>query len=193
MNKIIEEKIKGIYSLSHVDRRFKNKTDFNDGKIGSPVYGEITRKGVDLLVQFFNEHFNKETVFYDIGSGFSKMVFHIALQYNVKKSVGIEYSKERHEGAMFLKERYVNDVENVEIICGDFSKQDISDATVVYADNTVFSDELTKKLFDMLPIGCLFLFKRQTFAIKNNIKYSVDNDLVDRTYKQNSLCWLIKE
>ena len=65
-------------------------------EIGSPVYGEVTKKGTNSIVKKFKEYFNKDTVFYDLGSVLSKMVIHIGLEYGVKKSVGIEFSKERH-------------------------------------------------------------------------------------------------
>lgn len=193
MNKTIEERIKGVYSLSYVDHRFKNKTDFKNGiVIGSSIYGEITREGVDTVVNHFKSHFNENTVFYDLGSGYSKMVLHIGIQYGVKKSVGIEYSKERHEGAMYLKEKYASDLKNINVICGDIMKQDLSDATVVYLDNTALPNELSKKIYDLLPKGCLYLFKSPSFLI-GVTKYEMDMDLVDRTYKQKTLCWLIKE
>ena len=190
----MDEKIGKIYSLKYSSIKYRNKTDFKKDKVGSPVYGEMTQKGVNDLVKYFKDYFNNETVFYDLGSGFSKMVMHIGAQYKIKKSVGIEYSKERHEGALYLKEKYVNDLKNIEIICGDFTKHDISDATVIYVDNTMFSGELNRKIFDIIPKGCLFLFKSgiSTFQQLGAEPECVE-DLIERTYRQKKICWFIKK
>ncbi len=36
------------------------------------------------------------------------MVLHIGIQYEVKKSIGIEYSEERHQGAIDLQKQYAS-------------------------------------------------------------------------------------
>ena len=57
------------------------------------IYGEITRSGTDSLMMYLckNNLINKNWSFVDVGSGFGKMVMHIALLKGVKKSVGIEF------------------------------------------------------------------------------------------------------
>ena len=98
----MKQKLKEIYKTSpHL--KFKNKTKFNESTIGSDVYGEVTEKGTNMIVNYFQSYFNNSTVFYDLGSGLSKMVIHIGMEHKVKESIGIEYSKERHQGALFLK------------------------------------------------------------------------------------------
>ena len=192
MSEKIDKKIKEIYSLKSNSFMYRNKTNFSKDKVGSPVYGEITQKGTNDLIKHFKDYFNSETVFYDLGSGLSKMVIHIGLQYKIKKSVGIEYSKERHKGAIYLKEKYAKDLKNIEIICGDFIKQNIKDATVVYVDNTMYNSDFNKKIFDKIPKGCLFLFKSGLRAFPKN-ECKCKKDLVERTYKQNKICWILKK
>jgi len=172
--------------------QFKNKTQFDEKKVGKETYGEITQIGTDNIVKKFKDYFNSNTVFYDLGSGLGKMVIHIGLKYGVKKSTGIEYSKERHKGALFLKESYAKEHSNIEFHCGNYILHDLSDATVVYLDNTCFPDEIFIKMYEGLTKGCLVLYKKtirkESILNQNNIK-----DLAVRTYKQNNLTWVIKE
>ena len=186
----MEEILKGIYELSPY-LRFNNLTDFDESKVGSSIYGEITMKGVDLLVKKFETYFNEKTVFFDLGSGMGKMVAHIGLKYNVEKSVGIEYSKERYEGSLHIKENFFPTQSNILFINDNFMNVDISDATVIYLDNTVFPNNLLEKKYDEIPIGCLILYKKYMDFIPKKYQ-SYDIDVVDRTYFQNSLCWHIK-
>ena len=98
----MNEIIKKIYKTSPY-LKYKNKTDFKSiwpSARDAGVYGELTQKGGDQIVKKFKKHFNKDTIFYDLGSGLGKTVLHYGLQYGIKKSVGIEYSKERHQAAI---------------------------------------------------------------------------------------------
>ena len=54
-------------------------------------------------------------------------------------------SKERINGTNFIKETYCKGINNISFIEGNFLKQNISDATVVYCDNTMYDKELTEK------------------------------------------------
>lgn len=191
--KELNEKLDNLYGESPYQRAYVNKTTFDENKIGSPVYGEVTKKGTNSIVNKFKKYFNKDTVFYDLGSGLSKMVIHIGLEYNVKKSIGVEYSKERHKGAIDLKEKYAPNCDNINIICGNAIKQDLSDATVVYMDNTVFPHDVTKQIYEILPPNTLILYKKSFNFLPKEVKQDRDETLVDRTYRQSRLMWVIKE
>ena len=189
----MNEKLDELYGVSPYEKDFRNKTIFNEIKIGSPVYGEVTKNGTNSIVNKFKKYFNSDTVFYDLGSGLSKMVIHIGLVYGVKKSVGIEYSKERHKGAMYLKDKYAPNCDNIEIICGNAIEQDLSEATVVYMDNTVFPDDVTRQIYEILPPKTLVLYKKSFNFLPKEIKQNKDENLVERTYNQGKLMWVIKE
>ena len=156
----MEEILKNIYDISSAAKLYRNKTNFIKSLVGSGTYGELTQKGVDAVVSKFKKYFNSETVFYDLGSGLGKMVTHVGVQYGIKKSVGIEYSKERHECALYIKENYLGDYNNIEFICGDFNKVGFSDATVIYMDNTAYPDAISEKIYEGIPSGCLLIYKR---------------------------------
>ena len=191
--KELNEKLDEMYNVSPYGRNFTNKTVFDSKKVGSPVYGEVTKKGTNSIVNKFKKYFNSNTVFYDLGSGLSKMVIHIGLEYGVKKSVGIEYSEERHQGGLDLKEKYAPNKDNIDIICGNAIKKDLSDATVVYMDNTVFPDDVTRQIYEILPPKTLVLYKKELKFLPKEIEQNRDEDLVERTYRQGKLMWVIKQ
>ena len=168
---------------------FTNRTEFERGSYA--VYGEVTQQSTDAIVSYFKEHFNENTVFYDLGCGLGKMVAHIALQYNVKKVCGVELSKERIRGANYIKETYCKGVNNISFIEGDFLKQNISDATVVYCDNTMYDKELTEKIIDVLPPNCLFICRRNTRNKALDIQ-SVDGNEFSTTYHKTTIYYFIK-
>ena len=189
ISKIINE----IYEKSPYKEGTKNETHFPES-VGSPIYGEIMYEGTEAIINKFSKHFNNDTVFYDLGCGLGKMVLHIGLKYNPKKSMGIEYSKERANTAKEIKEKYAKDKKNIIIEEGNVLNFDLSDATVIYMDNTVFPTHINKKIFQQLPKGCLVLYKKK-FPKFENIEMGEQNleeNLVKRTYHQTALYWTIK-
>lgn len=190
IKKIIAE----IYEVSPYEKEYVNKTNFDNEKVGSAIYGEVTQKGTNSIIKYFKEYFNKDTVFYDLGSGLSKMVIHIGMEYEVKKSVGIEFSKERHKGAKEIQEKFAKEYKNIEIIEGNVLHEDYSDATVIYMDNTVFPKVVNHAIYNKIPTGCLVLLKKP-FGIDKiaTEKIHTHNSLVDRTYAQKKISWFIKE
>ena len=181
--------LNNLYSTKSKD--YPNKTFFNS-EDGSSLYGEVTQKGTDNLVKYFDNYFNKDTVFYDLGSGLGKMVIHIGLKYGVKKSVGIELSKERYQAAMFLKEKYAPTNNNILFYNTSFYKYDLKDATIIYIDNTTSTSEANIKILSQIPSGCLYIFKASRGYFKE-IDYKTEQNLVERTYNQSQISWFIKE
>jgi len=183
----LEEKLNEIYKLTPY-LEYKNKTEFKEEY--ADVYGEITKNGTNGIVKHFKEHFNKDTVFYDLGCGLGKMVIHIGLQYKPKKSCGIELSKERIKGANDLKEKHCKDNNIISFIEGDFFKNDLKDATVVYIDNTAMTRELTQKIVDFLPKGCLFICRKKPNFTDTE---TLIGEQFLSTYNTKKIHFLIKE
>lgn len=167
---------------------YQNKTQFK--KEYSATYGEVTKQSTNAIVNQFKKHFNQDTVFYDLGCGLGKMVIHVALQYNPKKSCGIELSKERIKGANDLKEKYCKDNKIISFIEGDFFSNDFSDATVVYLDNTAMSHDVTKKIIDNLSKGCLFICRKKPHFIETE---GLSAERFKTGYKKPDIHFLIKE
>jgi len=184
LNKIIGE----IYNISPYEIKYRNKTEFKSEY--TDLYGEITQQATNELVNHFKEQFNEDSVFYDLGCGLGKMVVHIGLQYNVKKSCGIELSKERMICARHIKETYCKDNTNISFIEGDVFDNDLSDATVIYVDNTAFPNELTTKIIDTIPKGCLFICRRKPIGFE--VQEMVGEKFVT-TYGKKNIIYLIKE
>ena len=158
---------------------------FND--VAIETYGEFTRKGTESFIKYFKEHLNKESVFYDLGSGLGKMVIHIGEATEVKKSVGIEYSRERHLVAFKLKETFASKNNRISLINSDIFKQNLSDATIVYFDNTCYSNEGCTQIYNALPPGCIITYKRFFRNIPLSEQVHIKDYDFDRTYFQKSL------
>jgi predicted RNA methylase len=189
-NKILDS----IYEIHGFDKRYRNETIFESSLGTSGVYGEITREGVDNIVNDFKSYFNNNTVFYDLGCGLGKMVFHIGIQYKVKKSCGIEYSKEKYRGSIDIQNKHCSTFNNINFIHDSIFEQDISDATVIYIDNTMYlKEQPNKKIYDKIPKDCFILCRRpllspdphNVFTKIKNIKYST-------TYNSKELIYGIK-
>lgn len=119
------------------------------GHGGEPTYGEITPEGVsDLVVEF---GLKPGDVFYDLGSGVGKVAVQVYLESPVKKSVGVELSKTRHDcGAPVVRklkqEGLLQRGRQLSLICADILARDYKDATHIYTASLCFSDEFMEKL-----------------------------------------------
>jgi SAM-dependent methyltransferase len=183
-----------MYAVSYLGEN-SNKTPFpmeGFGKVKVETYGEFTRKGVETYMSYFKKYLNKDGVFYDLGSGLGKMVIHIGEATDVKKSCGIEYSKERSNVALDIKKNYADDNNRIKLIEGDILKHDLSDATIVYFDNTCYSNESCTQIFDALPNGCLITYKRYFKNIDMSSQTKIAGVEFNRTYFQNTLLTYIK-
>lgn len=127
--------------------------DFITHAGGAPTYGEITFEGAKKLAQILD--ITENDVFYDLGCGVGKLVMQVYLTTPVKKSMGIELSKTRIDGAKKalkeLKERgKIEKGRKLIFKEGDIVKANIKDATAVFISSLCFSDELMQKLTDKL-------------------------------------------
>lgn len=104
------------------------------------VYGEIVfLPFVGLLSSI---PWDKDDVFYDLGSGVGKAVFACAMVCCVKKAVGIELLLPLHQASRQCKElllalpEYEAIANKIDFIEGDFLNADFSDATIVFVNAT---------------------------------------------------------
>lgn len=109
------------------------------------TYGEIDFVPFIALLSLAKP--NKNTVFYDLGSGTGKAVLACAMVFNVRKSCGIELFNLLHQAA--LKQRnslqqlanYYSAANALHFINADFLHVNFSDATVVFMNATAFFGE----------------------------------------------------
>lgn len=65
---------------------------------GAPTYGEITDPSMQALVDTLA--IKKGDVFYDLGSGIGKLVTYMYMATDVRKAIGVELAKSRHDKAV---------------------------------------------------------------------------------------------
>lgn len=120
---------------------------------GAPTYGEIEISSVKEVINYLKP--KASDVFYDLGSGNGKVVVQFYLDTNIKKSVGIELSKDRHAQALtalnhLRKMGLVDKNRKLDLRYGNILKEDFSDATIIYMCSTCFSEDLMKALMEKM-------------------------------------------
>lgn len=148
-----------------------NGNDFEGEFTEEVVYGEITKNGVFEL----NERIDSNGgVFYDIGSGNGKLLLQMAVISGFDKYVGIEIEKIRYLYSIDIKNQI--GIDNVKFINADVLNVDISDATFVFINDIMFSDDMRKKILDMIPSGCTFVAFHdfENCDLLDNIKLEVE-------------------
>lgn len=122
------------FALSRKARIVRDVTDY--------VYGEIEFISFIALLSLAKP--DKNTVFYDLGSGTGKAVLACAMVFNVQKSNGVELfdslnnaACERQQALLSLPE-YKTVSKNIHFIHGDFLQVDFNDATLIYINSTGF-------------------------------------------------------
>ncbi len=157
--------IRSIYSEDSM--KYHNRTHFDSSTVGSECYGEVGYDSMENIISHFIDYFNEDTIFYDLGCGTGKIVYHVGIKYNVKKSCGIEFSKERCFMANKIKEKYKIESNNISIINANIVDCDISDATVIYIDNTLFPKNINHKIYEMIPDECLVITRAKLVSSAN--------------------------
>lgn len=185
------EKIKILEEIYRLDsQKCTNNTDFDRNTVGSEAYGETGYDSFEIIINKYKQYFNDNTVFYDLGSGCGKIVFHVGIMCDVKKSCGIEFSKNRHENSMKTLGKY--NYENIIFINDNILNVDFSDATVIYLDNTLFPREITNKIYDKIPKDCL-VFSRQMFMESRRKNELIEIMRVYTNYGTSDLHVMIKK
>ena len=141
----------GNETRSTIKGLYKSANGFiviGDGPGGSPlrnskalVYGELTCRGVEQLGRLLQ--LGQKDVFYDLGSGLGKVVLQVAMTMPVRKAIGVEIAKGRHQIASRVLQ--VAHRQNL-ILAGAcaFRNQSLEDAalrdaTAIYCASTCFS------------------------------------------------------
>ena len=111
-----------------------------------------------MLLSHYSSFFNKETVFYDIGSGLGKLTYHLAISKQIKQAIGVEINPLRFEHALSRIDNFeYSSLEKPLFLNQDCFETNFDNANVVYWDNTCFDSKKIDNLTMLLPKGCLFL------------------------------------
>jgi hypothetical protein len=147
--KIYINKLKGLYPSCKYDEQ--NTLYFNH-----KTYGEIEYEGIQKIYNYVKKKYNRSIdCFMDIGSGRGKLCLYMAAEPDIKKVLGVELMKERHDDAIKLKSElkseYADKVVllNKNVLKIDFEDYQHSNIFVLF-NNLAFNDQLTDKIYDKL-------------------------------------------
>lgn len=121
---------------------------------GSPVYGEINHQSMNKLLSSLKV--GPKDVLFDLGSGVGKVVLYAALFTKIKKAVGIELSKTRHQEALLALDNaklWANDIRSrCQLVNANLMDVDLSSATIIYTCSTAFSLSFMKDIVKRLAL-----------------------------------------
>ena len=124
------------------------------------IYGEVNFRSISYILLYLNYKYGiKEGYFFDLGSGTGRAVIGAALTYPFSKYIGIELLETLYKATIEIKQLFEKDYNNnkkpdIEFINGDFLKQDLSKASVIFINSTTFSDKLLGDLADKFNNEC---------------------------------------
>jgi len=122
------------------------------------TYGVITKKGAKDLITELQSYFNNSSnVFYDLGSANGDLLLYVNEMTNLKSITGIELHKERYENSL----KKITNSPRISLINKDFIQVDLSNANIVYLDNTAIPKDICNQLFQNLPKDCLLIACRR--------------------------------
>jgi SAM-dependent methyltransferase len=161
----VDEKVKDRF-----DKYIENSSDEFKESDDNLIYGEITKSGVDSLLREIKKRksITSDDVFYDIGSGNGKLPIHIALISDFTKVKGIEISDIRYLYSNHILKNTVGYIDNIEFINDDVRNIDISDATVIFINDVLFSEEDVEHIFEKAKKGThIISFKKKSNDVLN--------------------------
>ena len=156
----------------------KRKEIINSDKF---VYGEIRKAGVETIYKEISEYDGLDT-FVDVGSGTGKICLHMSMISNFENIVGIEIVTERHLYAIELQQNLGRDFDNVTFLNDDILKIEFERPCVVFTNDVCFSNQLTKIIWDRLPVGSHFISCK-------NLGNSVKEIYLDVTWQLEPCRW----
>ena len=107
---VIKPEVEELYSS--IRKRFGK---LGGGGAGGAIYGEVTLKSFQRIVDFMKQNceLDENSCFIDVGAGLGKPNFHVALDANVKLSVGVELGGERWWQSMILLSEAIGNIKGV--------------------------------------------------------------------------------
>ena len=145
------------------------------------VYGEIRKAGVETIYKEISEYDGLDT-FVDVGSGTGKICLHMSMISNFENIVGIEIVTGRHLYAIELQQNLGRDFDNVTFLNDDILKIEFERPCVVFTNDVCFSNQLTKIIWDRLPVGSHFISYK-------NLGNSVKEIYLDVTWQLEPSRW----
>lgn len=116
---------------------------------GAAAYGELLPESAAALLGWLRP--GPEDAFFDLGSGTGKLVLQAACTTGAGLAVGIELSRFRHRVALDVRARLLDRLppreaerlrRRLRFRCEDFTRADLSSATIAWAGSTCFPEPL---------------------------------------------------
>jgi hypothetical protein len=113
-----------IYKTLPSKDKSKEEKSYMSRNALQSLYGEITEKGVNQIIDNLKKHklITHDGLFIDLGSGYGKMVLHMAMFDEIKESHGIELLESKAEHANLLLNELPKDFPKEKVF---LSKKDI--------------------------------------------------------------------
>lgn len=114
------------------------------------TYGEILF--LPFIALLSQTNIDKNSVFYDLGSGIGKAVIACSLVFEIKKYCGVEFFENLHTCALQKQNiltslnNYKNKANKIKFINNDFLNIDFADATLIFINATAFFGEIWEQL-----------------------------------------------
>lgn len=127
----ISDQING-FTLSKQARKREDAIEY--------VYGETDLTSFAALLSLIS--FDKDSIFYDLGSGTGKLVLFAAMLFPLKKSCGVEYFQALYQAALVQKSKmaqykpYQTIMPRISFIHKNYLQVDISDAHIIFINTS---------------------------------------------------------
>jgi hypothetical protein len=142
------------------------------------TYGELEYAGIDHLWGHLDRPFD---AFLEVGSGRGKLVFYMAAKPPIRRSVGIELVRERHQDAAAMLKRLPQAMQKKVVLRqGDVAGMDIEAlfpgcrTVFVWFSNLCFEESATDRIFDKLcrelPAGSVIALSKEPTTVKKKAK-----------------------
>ena len=172
-----------LENITKRDSDLNKNFQFSGSYDSTLTYGEVTRKGVEVLsekIEKYRKVTNKD-VFVDIGGGTGKLSMHLGIISNLKTLVSVELIEIRHKYAKHTYEQ-VSPIDNKSIffINKNIKDFDLSIATVIFMNDVCLGKELRDSIYERIPRGCHFI----TSIERPECKILKEEILLDTSWKK---------
>ena len=134
------------------------------------TYGELTKSGA---CQLFANYPMRNKVFCDLGSGTGNVLHYVLSMFPaLKKSIGLELSRERHEIAIEKYNKYIS-TNKMELYNMDLLDFPVSNCDYIYISNLCFPEHLNKSIGKKIDDECrekMVVFSSKEIYCKNHWK-----------------------
>ena len=155
LEKIYQPVTERNIKLEQEEKKYKAKNALQS------LYGEITEKGVNQLIENLrdNNYINRPLSFVDVGSGYGKMVFHMAMFDDIKKSKGIEFLKSKFKYSVDLLKSLSSSfpIHKIKLMFGDVLDVKELDEDIVYHNSISWSNKHLNHLINITKVGCIHI------------------------------------